>query len=88
MQIVDAKIGTVSPRLISPKNFIAGLRTIHTNFFYQELPFPLQENYYLLYMKISKINIILSGGKLVTVQIAHVAIRCIGHEHAWTPKAR
>ena len=24
----------------------------------------------------------------VTVQIAHIAIRCIRREHAWTPKAR
>lgn len=65
--IVDGKLGVVSPRLISPTQFIHGLRTIHTKLFYQDLLFPLNENYYVLYMKISKINIILSGCKLIYV---------------------
>ncbi|XP_008214434.1 uncharacterized protein LOC103317657 [Nasonia vitripennis] len=65
--IVDGKLGVVSPRLISPTKFMDALRTIHSKWFHQDLLFPLNKNYYVMYMKISKINIILSAGKLIYV---------------------
>lgn len=65
--INDGKLGIVSPRLIPPKQFISALNSIYKNLFYPNLPFPLTETHYILYMKLSKINILLSGTRLIYV---------------------
>ncbi|XP_058806665.1 uncharacterized protein LOC131673035 [Phymastichus coffea] len=65
--INDGKLGIVYPRLISPRNFMIALNTIYKNLFYPQLPFPLRENYYIFYMKLSKINVIISGTRLIYV---------------------
>ena len=65
--INSGKTGVVSPQLVTSKNYIKILETIQKKLYFTELPFPLELKYYILYAKISAINIFLSGERLVYV---------------------
>lgn len=62
--VSEAKSGKISPRIIPPENFIKSLGAIQENLLV-DLPFPLEENNYFLYLRISQIDIALVNGRLI-----------------------
>ena len=65
--INSGKTGVVSPQLVKPRNVIKSVETIQKKLYFIEPPFPVELKYYILYMKISVINIMLSGERLIYV---------------------
>lgn len=62
--ISEAKTGILSPKLVTPEDFMKSLSLIQTNI-PRKLPYSLTKENYLLYLKISTIDVTLINNKLI-----------------------
>lgn len=60
----SGKTGVVSPRLVTPENFMQSLSVIKNNF-YKDLPFPLEVVNYHLYLRISTIDMVVAKNRII-----------------------